>query len=56
MARQTAEEVRSRPQQQMGGDVNSIVMGGTNINNARTEIIQPAPEAGTDMGIAKKVR
>lgn len=56
MARQTAEEVRSRPQPQMGGDVNSIVMGGTRINNARTEIIQPPPEAGADMGIAKKVR
>jgi hypothetical protein len=56
MARQGTEEVRLRPQQQTGGNVNSVVVGGTNVNNARTEIIQPPPNAGTDMGIAKKVR
>ena len=56
MARQGTEEVRLRPQQQTGGDVNSVVVGGTNINNARTEIIQPPPEAGTDMGIWKNVK
>jgi hypothetical protein len=56
MARQGTEEVRLRPQQQMGGNVHSVVVGGTSVNNARTEIIQPPPEAGTDMGIAKKVR
>lgn len=56
MARQGIEEVRLRPQQQTGGNVNSVVVGGTNVNNARTEIIQPAPEAGTDMGIWKTIR
>jgi hypothetical protein len=56
MARQGTEEVRLRPQQQTDRTVNSVVMGGTNVNNARTEIIQPAPEAGTDMGIWKNVK
>lgn len=54
MARQSTEEVRLRPQQQTSGNVNSVVVGGTNVNNARTEIIQPPPNAGTDMGIPRK--
>jgi hypothetical protein len=55
-ARQTTEEARLRPQQKMGGDVSSVVVGGTSNYNTRTEIIQPPPEAGTDMGIPRKGR
>jgi hypothetical protein len=56
MARQGTEEVRLRPQQQMGGNISNVVVGGSTVNPSRVEVIQPPPEAGTDMGIAKKVR
>jgi len=57
MARQSTEEVRQRTQQPKGGDVSNVVVGGsTTVHPSRVEVIQPPPNAGTDMGIAKKVR
>lgn len=56
MARQGTEEVRQRPQQQTGGNISNLVVGGPTVNPQKVEVIQPPPEAGTDMGIAKKVR
>lgn len=56
MARQSAEEVRSRPQQQMGGDINNVVVGGATVQPTRVEVIQPPPEAGTDMGVWRTIK
>ena len=55
MARQSTEEVRQRTQQPKGGDVSNVVVGGsTTVHPSRVEVIQPPPNAGTDMGIPRK--
>lgn len=56
-ARQSTEEARQKIQQPKGGDVSSVVVGGsTVVNPTRQEIIGPPPEAGKDWGVWKDVK
>lgn len=54
IARETVNEARSRPQEQVGGGNNNFVVGGPTVQPTRVEHIQPPPTAGDDMSIPKK--